>query len=99
MVNSGIRNYVISHLLQKQVIPKNCTIITKENVYVYNDAAKCILTEGIYTYSYPQETYFEILFSLTHKNGIVPVYFHPELFYSRMPIAINGDHLKDDNSL
>jgi putative protease len=29
----------------------------------------------------------------------VPVYFHPELFYSRMPIAINGDNLKDDNSL
>jgi putative protease len=30
------------------------------------------------------------LFSLKNKKGIVPVYFYPELFYSRMPIKVNN---------
>ncbi len=100
MVKSGIRNFVISHLSQQKIIPQNCRIIANENVYVFNDAAaKCIKTEGVALFSYPQEIDFETLFSLSHKDGIVPVYFHPELFYSRMPIAMDNDNLKDDNNL
>lgn len=101
MVNNGIRNFVISHLSQKELIPKNCRIITNENVYIFNDAAaKCITSEGIQIFSYPQEIDFETLFSLKNKNGIVPVYFHPELFHSRMPIAMeNQNELKDDTNL
>jgi len=101
MVESGIRNFVISHLSQKQLIPKNCRIITNENVYAFNDAAtKCITSEGIEIFSYPQEIDFETLFSLSDKSGIVPVYFHPELFHSRMPIAAgSSDDLKDDTNL
>ena len=102
MVKSGIRNYVISHLSQKQLIPEKCKIIANENVYVFNDAAaKCIKSEGIENFTYPQEIDFGTLFSLANTDGIVPVYFHPELFYSRMPIAMTneGDDLKDDNHL
>ena len=91
---------MISHLSQKKIIPQKCRIIANENVYVFNDAAaKCLKTEGVGIYSYPQEIDFETLFSLSHKDGIVPVYFHPELFYSRMPIAMDNDNLKDDNNL
>ncbi|NQU54278.1 MAG: U32 family peptidase [Bacteroidetes bacterium] len=101
MLKSGIRNFVISHLSQKELIPENCRIIANENVYVFNDAAsKCITSEGITDFSYPQEIDFETLFSLKNKNGIVPVYFHPELFHSRMPIAMeNENELKDDTDL
>jgi putative protease len=101
MVKSGLSNFVISHLSQKQIIPKNCRIIANENVYVFNDAAsKQITAQGISIFSYPQEIDFETLFSLTNTGGIVPVYFHPELFHSRMPIALHGtETFTDDTSL
>ncbi len=102
MVESGIRNFAISHLSQKDLIPKKCRIVTNENVYVFNDAAaKMIIGEGIHKYCYPQEIDFETLFSLTDRSGIVPVYFHPELFHSRMPIDMHDkdQSLTDDNNL
>ncbi len=93
MVKSGIRNFVISHLSQVDLLPPKCRIFTNENVYVFNDAAAlCILGESVESFSYPQEIDFETLFSLSHKNGIVPVYFYPELFYSRMPIGLDHEH-------
>lgn len=102
MVSSGIRNFVISHLSQKDLIPPKCRIISNENVYAFNDAAaQCYKSEGISVFSYPQEIDFETLFSLSHKDGIVPVYFHPELFYSRMPINMHNENneLTDDMNL
>lgn len=102
MVKSGLRNFVISHLSQKELIPPKCQIISNENVYVFNDAAaKCLKNEGIVEFIYPQEIDFETLFTLSDKSGIVPVYFHPELFYSRMPIHMdsNDSKLTDDMNL
>ncbi|MCY1719061.1 U32 family peptidase [Prolixibacteraceae bacterium Z1-6] len=102
MIKSGIRNFVISHLSQKELIPPKCKVITNENVYVFNDAAAtCYKKEGIATFTYPQEIDFETLFSLSHKDGILPVYFHPELFYSRMPIDMHNEtnDLSDDMNL
>ncbi|TNF42516.1 MAG: U32 family peptidase [Bacteroidetes bacterium] len=93
MVQHGIRNFVISHLSQKLLIPENCRILTNENVYAFNDATvKCIQNEGVHNFIYPFEIDFETLESMSHKNGIVPVYFYPELFYSRMPVQLeNGE--------
>ncbi len=89
MVQHGIRNFVISHLSQKLLIPENCRLITNENVYAFNDAAiQCIQNEGIKNFIYPFEIDFETLESIYCKNGIVPVYFYPELFYSRMPVQL-----------
>lgn len=91
MVIHGIRNFVISHLSQKLLIPENCRIVTNENVYVFNNAAvKCIQNEGIENFIYPFEIDFETMESISNKNGIVPVYFHPELFYSRMPVQLES---------
>uniref|UniRef100_UPI003216D7EE peptidase U32 family protein n=1 Tax=uncultured Draconibacterium sp. TaxID=1573823 RepID=UPI003216D7EE len=102
MVKNGIRNFVISHLSQKDLIPPKCRIVSNENVYAFNDAAaKIFKSEGISVFTYPQEIDFETLFSLSHKDGIVPVYFHPELFYSRMPIDMRNEDndLTDDMNL
>jgi putative protease len=89
MVQHGIQNFVISHLSQKSIIPENCRIITNENVYAFNDAAvKCIQSEGVENFIYPFEIDFETLESINCKSGIVPVYFYPELFYSRMPVQL-----------
>ncbi|MCD6354293.1 MAG: U32 family peptidase, partial [Prolixibacteraceae bacterium] len=99
MAQSGLRNFVVSHLSQKKLIPKNCRIFSNENVYVFNDAAvKMLRTQGVETFIYPQEIDFETLETLTDRSGIVPVYFYPELFYSRMPIQLESreQSLKDD---
>lgn len=91
MVRQGIRNFVISHLSQKLLIPEDCRIISNENVYAFNDAAvKCIQNEGVESFIYPFEIDFETLESISCKNGIVPVYFYPELFYSRMPVQLES---------
>jgi putative protease len=99
MVQSGIRNFVLSHLSQKILIPENCRIFTNENVYAFNDAAIHLLkNEGAESFVYPQEIDFETLETLNHKDGIVPMYFYPELFYSRMPVHLkNNDEFSGDN--
>lgn len=100
MVSQGIRNFIVSHLSQKLMIPGNCRIISSENVYAFNDAAvKCIKNEGIENFIYPFEIDFETLESLSNKGGIVPVYFFPELFYSRMPVHLeNNEEFAGDNT-
>ena len=92
MVQHGIRSFVISHLSQKLMIPDGCRIFTSENVYVFNDAAARFLeNEGVENFVYPFESDFETLESMSHKNGIVPMYFFPELFFSRMPVKMEND--------
>lgn len=92
MVDHGIRSFVVSHLSQKLMIPDGCRIFTSENVYVFNDAAARFLeTEGVENFVYPFETDFETLDSMQHKNGIVPVFFYPELFFSRMPVQVENE--------
>jgi len=92
MVRNGIRNFVISHFSQKLLIPGNCRIITNENVYVFNDAAvKCLKSDGVENFIYPFEIDFKTLESINCKSGIVPVYFYPELFYSRMPVHLESN--------
>jgi len=101
MVETGIRNFVLSHFSQNELIPDGCKIFTNENVYVFNDAAAvCLKENGIADFVYPQEIDFDTLFTLSDKNGIVPVYFHPELFYSRMPVSLSDEaDLKDSMNI
>lgn len=92
MVQHGIRSFVVSHLSQKLMIPDGCRIFASENVYVFNDAAARFLeNEGVENFVYPFESDFETLESMSHKNGIVPMYFFPELFFSRMPVKMEND--------
>ena len=84
---SGFNQFFISHLSQKMLLPKGAKVSCNENVYVLNDAAvKVFHDEQVSHYMYPQENDLENLLSMKNKQGIVPLYFYPELFYSRMPV-------------
>ncbi len=92
MADHGIRSFVVSHLSQRLMMPAGCRIFASENVYVFNDAAARFLeTEGIENFVYPFETDFETLDSMQYKNGIVPMFFYPELFFSRMPVQVENE--------
>jgi putative protease len=97
----GYRNFMISHLSQKIIIPKASTIATNEHVYTFNDAAiHHLREENIKLFTYPLENDLDNLLSMQDKKGIVPMYFYPELFYSRMPVKIrNPQHsFRDDKN-
>ena len=84
---SGFNQFLISHLSQKMLLPKGAKVSCNENVYILNDAAAKVLNdEQIIEYVYPHENDMENLLSMKNKQGIVPLYFYPELFYSRMPV-------------
>lgn len=97
----GYRNFMISHLSQKIIIPKASTIATNEHVYTFNDAAiHHLREENIKLFTYPLENDLDNLLSMQDKKGIVPMYFYPELFYSRMPVKVkNPRHsFRDDKN-
>ncbi len=93
----GYYNFIVSHLSQKLIIPKKSTIATNENVYTFNDAAiRHLREENIKLFTYPLENDQENLESISDKKGIVPVYYYPELFYSRMPVQTEKNIIRDD---
>lgn len=92
MASSGFNQFFISHLSQKMLLPKGAKVSCNENVYVLNDAAaKVLQDEQVSHYMYPQENDLDNLLSMKNKQGIVPLYFYPELFYSRMPVKVNHE--------
>ena len=99
--DQGYRNFMISHLSQKIIIPKASLTATNEHVYTFNDAAiHHLREENIKLFTYPLENDLDNLLSIQDKKGIVPVYFYPELFYSRMPVKIKNPHhaFRDDKN-
>ena len=89
---SGFNHFFISHLSQKMLLPKGAKFSCNENVYILNDAsAKALYEEQITDCIYPQENDLENLLSMKNKQGIVPLYFYPELFYSRMPVRAHNE--------
>ncbi len=86
----GIKNFMLSHISQKLLLPIGIRSSVNENVYTLNDAAIQFLKEdntGLYIY--PYEFDHENLITGKDRNGIVPLYFYPELFHSRMPVKMN----------
>ncbi|MFY9152869.1 MAG: U32 family peptidase, partial [Prolixibacteraceae bacterium] len=93
LFSAGFNDFFVSHLSQKMIIPNGAKISCNENVYVLNDAAaKMLHDEKITDFTYPLENDLENLLSMTNKQGIVPLYFYPELFYSRMPVKIHQEN-------
>ncbi|WP_321282151.1 peptidase U32 family protein [Marinifilum fragile] len=94
---SGYQNFMLSHLSQKLLLPNKARISCNENVYLFNDAAIAHLRdEKINLFCHPQENDLENLLKSNDRFGIVPVYFYPQLFYSRMPVKTVNDELIDD---
>lgn len=99
MTEAGFTQFFISHLSQKMLLPKNAKVSSNENVYALNDAAvKVLAEEQMLNYVYPQENDLDNLLSMKNRQGIVPMYFFPELFYSRMPVKNEAAVFADDNN-
>jgi U32 family peptidase len=93
LFSSGFNYFFISHLSQKILLPQAAKVSCNENVYVLNDAsARMLHEEKIAEFTYPLENDLDNLLSMSNKQGIVPLYFYPELFYSRMPLKINPEN-------
>jgi len=95
----GLNNFMLSHLSQKILLPKKSVFSTSENVYVFNDAAaQMLLSEGAVFFTYPLENDFGNYYSMKNRNGIVPMYFFPNLFFSRMPVKVESkEHIIADD--
>ena len=90
---NGIKNFMISQISQKNLLPKSpeMRVFSNEYVYALNDAAiQFLKEENIFAYVYPTENDFPNLIAGKDRKGIVPLYFSPELFYSRMPVQIKS---------
>lgn len=101
LFDSGYKHFIVSHLSQKLLIPTGAKISCNENVYVLNDAAARMLhEEKISQFIYPLENDLDNLLSMVNKQGVVPLYFYPELFYSRMPVRKDADNhfFADENN-
>lgn len=85
---AGYQNYSLSHLSQKELFEQKAHFLANENIYAMNDASvkHYKQEEEIRDFIFPLENDWENLKNSNHKDGIVPVYFHPALFYSRMPV-------------
>lgn len=100
-LDAGINHFSISHLSQKMLLPASAKVSCNENVYVLNDAAaRLVYDEKINEFTYPLENDLDNLLSMTNKQGIVPLYFYPELFYSRMPVKAGKENnqFTDENN-
>lgn len=96
-MRNGYQNFMLSHISQKLLLPNKARISCNENVYLFNDAAIAHLRdEKINLFCHPQENDLENLLKSNDRFGIVPVYFYPQLFYSRMPVKTAKDELVDD---
>jgi len=95
----GISNFMVSHISQTELLKsfKKINIFANENVYTLNDfSIKFLQSQNINNFVYPLEDDFENLFAGKIKTGIVPLYFYPQLFFSRMPIEdFNEQMIKD----
>jgi putative protease len=95
----GYNRFFLSHAYQKLMLPKNSVFAFNENVYVYNDASALFAeTESARYFTYPVENDGMNLESFRNKSGIVPIYFYPKLFISRMPVKIKEDEIFEDKS-
>lgn len=95
---AGLKKFSLSHLDQRNLLPKEASFITNENVYSFNDAAlNALEKESALMSILPYENDRENLIFYQNKGGIIPMFFLPELFFSRMPVKIKNDDSISDN--
>lgn len=94
MINLGYRKFSLSQIYQLELFSgiQNVELMTNESVYCLNDfSVKYIKQFGIKNYIYPLENDIDNLLTGRDREGIIPLYFFPKLFYSRMPLNIKKD--------
>jgi U32 family peptidase len=99
LFKKGFKNFIISHISQKLIIPKGAKIATNENIYMFNDAAiRFLKDEGIENFIFPLENDIANLVKGSNRSGIIPMYYFPPLFYSRMPVDLEREKQFSDKS-
>ena len=79
------------------MLPPQSRFATNELVYVYNDAAAVWLTQqGTEWFISPVENEYENLLTGACRSIVVPVYFRPRLFISRMPVKLPKNQFTDE---
>ena len=95
---AGYCRFVVSNISQVPLLPEGSVVAANENVYLMNDVAvNFVRSERLRYYCYPVEDDYPNLISGRDRGGIIPIYFHPDLFYSRQPIA--AKEFTDDNKV
>lgn len=93
----GFNRFVLSHLSQSEMLPPQSRFATNELVYAYNDAAAAWLTlQGAEWFISPVENEYENLLTGACRNIVIPVYFRPRLFISRMPVKLPKNLFADE---
>lgn len=93
---AGFTTFCISRLSQSHLFAaqSGVNMITNEQVYCTNDAAIALLKQSRNRkWVLPLENDFPNLVSSENREGIVPLYFHPVLFYSRQSV-MNEDSIE-----
>ncbi len=99
LYNREINHFFLGHISQKMLLPKGASFSCNENVYLFNDTAIHYLKkEGAINYIYPFENDIVNMAKGNDRMGIVPLYFYPHLFYSRMPIILGRDRFFTDSN-
>jgi len=96
--NFGISTFMVHQLWQLPILEdlKDIGLWLSENCYSLNDASIAMYKGiGVERYILPFENDYSNLASYDYRDGIVPVYFTPRLFTSRMPVMKNGDICTD----
>lgn len=97
LARKGVNSFFISQIYQKQLLPNGSVLTTNENVYLLNDAAiQFVRSEKISDFVYPFENDIVNLSKTSDRSGIVPLFYYPELFFSRMPVKIDRSALFSD---
>lgn len=96
--SKGINRFMISHASQLELLPDKCQVLAAETLYSMNDFSMLFIhSTGIRDCVRPFESDLNNLKEGKDRNGIIPVYYRPALFFSRMPVNIPGHtrHIKD----
>ncbi len=98
LIELGVETFLLNQIFQKQIFNsvKKINIWASENIYVQNLATLQMLEEeGVENFIYPLESDFENMFALKKNKALVPIYFKPALFTSRMPLENEKANIKD----
>ncbi len=99
MVKQGIRQFMLSDISQKRMLPREAIFCLNENAYAFNDAAiQFYLESGAKTVSYPTENDRDNLLGSRYRGGIILLYFYPRLFHSRMPVKTSNESIIIDDT-
>lgn len=101
LISLGYNAFMISHISQLNffIRHKSVSIYASESIYSLNDASVAFYkSQRIKSWIYPLENDLANLISQENHEGIIPLYFLPKLFYSRMPVKLRTDIPISDKS-